>query len=91
MILFQQVNRKGELFVKGLVHPKIKSVRNLGLMIAVEFENFEENKKVIGRLLENGVFTDWFLFAPNCLRIVPPLVIRDEQIIKACELIVSCI
>jgi len=89
--LVSTVNGKGELFVKGLVHPKIKSVQNLGLMIAVEFENFEENKKVIGRLLENGVFTDWFLFAPHCLRIVPPLVIKVEQIKKACELIVSCI
>jgi acetylornithine/N-succinyldiaminopimelate aminotransferase len=58
-----------------------------GLMMAVEFDSFETNKKVIDALIENGVFTDWFLFAPNCLRIAPPLTISEEEIIKACRLI----
>ena len=53
--------------------------------MAVEFDNFETNKKIIDLLLDTstdspGVFTDWFLFASNCLRIVPPLVISNEQI-----------
>jgi acetylornithine/succinyldiaminopimelate/putrescine aminotransferase len=89
--LITPVNQKAELFVQRLRHPKIKAVRSLGLMIAVEFENFEENKKVIARLLEKGIFTDWFLFAPNCLRIVPPLIINEEQIKSACETILGCI
>lgn len=37
------------------------------------------------------VLTDWFLFAPNCLRISPPLIITDEQIKRACQVIIdSC-
>ena len=56
-------------------------------MIALEFENFEENKKVIDALIENGVFTDWFLFAPQCLRIVPPLAITEDEILQACSII----
>ena len=32
-----------------------------------------------------GVFTDWFLFASNCLRIVPPLTITKEEIETACN------
>ena len=56
-------------------------------MIALEFENFEENKKVINALIDNGVFTDWFLFAPECLRIVPPLTISKEEILEACGII----
>ena len=60
-------------------------------MIAVEFENFEENKKIIDVLIERGIFTDWFLFAPQCLRIVPPLSISFDEITKACEIIITCL
>jgi acetylornithine/N-succinyldiaminopimelate aminotransferase len=78
---------KEKLFIKHLSHPAIRSIRSCGLMIAPEFENFEENKKVIDALIENGVFTDWFLFAPQCLRIVPPLNISEEEILQACTII----
>jgi len=78
---------KGKLFTDNLRHPGIKSIRACGLMIAVEFESFEENKKVINGLIDHGVFTDWFLFAPQCLRIVPPLNISREEILEACTII----
>ena len=54
-------------------------------MIAIEFKDFEENKKVIDALIENGIFTDWFLFAADCMRIVPPLTITEEEILEACK------
>ncbi len=79
------VREKERLFISLLNHPKIKNVRSRGLMIAVEFENFNENKKVINTLIGKGVFTDWFLFAPNCLRIVPPLNITADEINAACN------
>jgi acetylornithine/succinyldiaminopimelate/putrescine aminotransferase len=82
--LINTVAVKEALFLKLLQHPRIKAVRSKGLMLAVEFENFETNKKIIDALIEHGVFTDWFLFASNCLRIVPPLVITTEEIEKAC-------
>lgn len=87
--IIQTVSSKEKLFIKYLNHSKIKSIRSRGLMIALEFENFEENKKVIDTLIDNGVFTDWFLFAPECLRIVPPLIISEEEINDACKIIVS--
>ncbi len=83
--LMDTVNEKELLFLSHLHHPSIKAVRSCGLMIAVEFDDFEFNKKVIDALIEEGIFTDWFLFAPNCLRIVPPLVITAEEIIIACD------
>ncbi|MFZ4057972.1 MAG: aspartate aminotransferase family protein [Ferruginibacter sp.] len=82
--LINTVAAKEALFLKLLQHPRIKAVRSKGLMLAVEFENFETNKKIIDALIEKGVFTDWFLFASNCLRIVPPLVITTEEIEQAC-------
>ncbi|HEV2832176.1 MAG TPA: aminotransferase class III-fold pyridoxal phosphate-dependent enzyme, partial [Hanamia sp.] len=85
--IVENVFEKEKLFLQNLHSSKIKNVRSRGLMFALEFENFEENKKVIDTLIENGVFTDWFLFAPQCLRLVPPLTISKEEIEKACHII----
>jgi len=87
--LTDTVAGKEALFLAALQHPKIKQVRSLGLMMAVEFESFELNKKIIDRLILQGVFTDWFLFAANCLRIVPPLTITEEEINMACKKIID--
>ncbi len=82
--LIDAVKTKEQLFLSLLHHPKIKAVRSCGLMMAVEFDSFETNKKIIDALIVQAVFTDWFLFAANCLRIVPPLVISEGEIIIAC-------
>lgn len=86
-----QVKEKEKLFTKLLVHSKIKSVRTRGLLIAVEFDNFETNKKIIDKCIEQGVLTDWFLFAPHCMRIAPPLIISEDEIRKACEVVLKAI
>lgn len=83
------VKLKEQLFLSLLVHPKIRSVHSCGLMIAVQFDSFEFNKKVIDALIGRGVFTDWFLFAAGSLRIAPPLTISDEEIASACKQIVE--
>ncbi|HNU13386.1 MAG TPA: aspartate aminotransferase family protein [Chitinophagaceae bacterium] len=83
------VKKNEELFASLLVHPKIKAIRSFGLWMAVEFDSFETNKKVIDACIANGVVTDWFLFASNCLRISPPLIISEQQTEKACAVIVK--
>jgi acetylornithine/N-succinyldiaminopimelate aminotransferase len=85
-----QVERKSALFAACLQHPKIKEVRRSGLLISVVFESFEENKKIIDACIERGVFTDWFLFAPHCMRIAPSLLISEEAIIHSCRVISAC-
>jgi acetylornithine/N-succinyldiaminopimelate aminotransferase len=89
--LIDGVKEKEQLFLSLLQHPKIQKVNSRGLMLAVYFESFEMNKKIIDALIEQGVFTDWFLFADNCLRIVPPLVISDKEIEKACRIILQAL
>lgn len=89
--LLNQVFQKEKLFLDHLHHPKIKSIRSLGLMLALEFESFDQNKKVINSLLKEGVFTDWFLFASGCLRIVPPLIITEQEILEACNSILKVV
>jgi acetylornithine/N-succinyldiaminopimelate aminotransferase len=83
------VNSKAALFREMLQHPLIKTVRANGLLIAIEFESFDTNKKVIDGCLERGLLTDWFLFAPECMRIAPPLTITEKEIKKAVNTILS--
>jgi acetylornithine/succinyldiaminopimelate/putrescine aminotransferase len=83
--LISTVKEKEALFLSQLQHPAIKAIRSCGLMLAIEFDSFTFNKSVIDKLIEKGIFTDWFLFAANCLRIVPPLVITNEEIVTACK------
>jgi acetylornithine/succinyldiaminopimelate/putrescine aminotransferase len=95
-VLFEEgmiasVRQKEELFRSLLVHPKIISIRSFGLWMAIEFDSFETNKVIIDGCIQGKIdrdqditamLTDWFLFAPNCLRISPPLVISEEEIKK---------
>ena len=83
------VKSKETLFRDLLVHPKINKVNSAGLMIAVWFDDFETNKKIIDALIEEGVFTDWFLFASNALRIAPPLNISEDDIRFSCGKIIE--
>lgn len=89
--LVKGVADKEILFRSLLHHPKIEAVRSRGLMMALVFDSFETNKNLIDACIANGVITDWFLFASNCLRIVPPLTITDEEIRKVCTVILSCL
>ena len=86
--LIGAIKRKERLFIRLLKkNNRIKAIRSKGLMIALEFENAELAKKHIDWLIAHGIFTDWFLFAPECIRIVPPLTITHTEIREACRLI----
>lgn len=89
--ILQGIAEKEALFRSLLVHPAIKAVHSCGLWLAIEFESFEFNKKVIDACIRNGVLTDWFLFAANCLRISPPLTITVEQVRQAVQVILKSI
>lgn len=89
--LYKTVAQKQALLKSELIHPKIAALHTAGLWAAVEFDSFVTCKKIIDYCIENGVLTDWFLFAANCLRISPPLTITEDEIRKACNVIVQAI
>lgn len=89
--LLENVKNKAQFFRDLLVHEKIKEVRNQGLLMAVEFEDFDTLKPIIDRAIEGGIITDWFLFCDNSMRLAPPLIINEEEISKACEVILASI
>ena len=85
--LIEQIEEKSNLFVQELQHKKIKYVRAKGLLIAIELESSELVLASIQGCLANNLFSDWFLFAPNCIRIAPPLTISLDEIRIACTAI----
>ena len=87
--LLDKVGAKADLFRKLLIHPKIRSIRNKGLMMAVEFESFDVLKPIIDRAIGLGIVTDWFLYCDNSMRIAPPLTITEAEIETACNLILE--
>lgn len=83
---FNEVAKKEKMFVSLLSDmPHVKEIRSAGLLMAIEFNSFDISSKVIKALLNNGVISDWFLFAPESLRIAPPLIISEDEIAAGCE------
>ena len=86
-----QVSEHEKLFTSLLKHPSIIQLNSCGLLMALHFDSYETNKKIIDACIAKGVFTDWFLFASNAMRIAPPLTINEEEIRMACDIILEAI
>lgn len=89
--LYFEVEQKAQLFIELLQHPAIQKINNCGLLMAVYLDSFEQLWKVIQECLHQGLITDWFLFANNCMRIAPPLIISEEEIRASCAIILSAL
>lgn len=86
-----QIPQKEKLFKENLIHPKIKQVSGKGLLLACHLKDGVEGPSLIHLLLQNKLFTDWFLFEPNAIRICPPFTITEQEILSACEIIKNCL
>ncbi|RTL47382.1 MAG: aminotransferase class III-fold pyridoxal phosphate-dependent enzyme [Sphingobacteriales bacterium] len=89
---FTQAVKEKEIYLKNyLQHPAIKSIRSAGLWMAVEFDSFETNQKVIHQCIQHGLITDWFLFRPQAMRIAPPLCIQKRELKKIAGIVMQSI
>ena len=89
--LIATIKGKEKLLLQYLQHPKIKAIRTAGLWAAIAFDNFETNHAVIQQCIKNGLITDWFLFASNCLRLAPPLITTIDELQTMCSIILKSI
>ena len=87
--LMEQMKAKEELFRSLLVHPKIKNINGMGLMLAVNLGDPSYTLDVAKRCMEKGLIVFWQLYRNEYLRISPPLTISDDEIKKGCEIILS--
>lgn len=89
--IINNVESKAKLFKEQLKHEAILEVRNAGLLMAVQLASFEQVLGVIHECLSNGLVTDWFLFNAEAVRIAPPLTITEDEILKACTILLAAI
>jgi len=89
--VLDHVEVKGKLIAGLLRHPKIKEIRRIGLMFAIDFENESQVNRIVQSCKENGLIGYWFLSHPHSFRIAPPLNIAEEEIHKACKIILSAV
>ncbi|MCC7465719.1 MAG: aspartate aminotransferase family protein [Saprospiraceae bacterium] len=88
--LIAQATAKGELFRSLLgTHPAIRQIRSAGLWLALDLGSWDKVQRVIGHCISRGLITDWFLFNDQSLRIAPPLIISEEEIKWACEVLLE--
>ena len=85
------VPAKSELLQSLLVHPAIVKMQGIGLWFSLQFSSDALAQKVAHTCVQNGLITDWFLFAPNCIRVAPPLIITEAEIRAACTIILQSI
>lgn len=89
--IIDAVPAKEKLLRTLLQHQEIREVRGKGLFLAVEMDNPDRVKQVITKAISNGVVLDWFLFCPDAIRIAPPLIITEKQILEATSIILDSI
>jgi 4-aminobutyrate aminotransferase-like enzyme len=59
----------------------------MGLWMSLQFDSSELTKKIAATCIQNGIITDWFLFAEDRIRIAPPLCITKNELIEAIQVI----
>jgi acetylornithine/succinyldiaminopimelate/putrescine aminotransferase len=89
--LLAQVEPKGKLIEQLLQHPRIKEIRRIGMLFAIDFDSADTVNNIVNYAKDNGVICYWFLSHPYSFRIAPPLTITDEEIKKACRVILEAI
>lgn len=87
--LMAETLQKEKLFRALLIHPLIKEVRGMGLMLAVMTGSEAITSEIILACKEEGVILFWLLFEPCAIRITPPLTISEEEIRKGCAIITA--
>jgi acetylornithine/succinyldiaminopimelate/putrescine aminotransferase len=79
----KEVAEKENILLKEMNHPAIINRTHKGLWMSLQFESDTLAKKIAATCVENGIITDWFLFAEDRIRIAPPLCITVEELSTA--------
>lgn len=85
------VCEKERVLLQQLVHPAIISRQHCGLWMSLQFASEKIAQSVVHQCVQNGLITDWFVFAPDRLRIAPPLIITEAELTEVCATILRSI
>ena len=87
----EAIKEKENYLITHLHHPAILHRNHAGLWMSLQFESAELTKKIAAACIENGIITDWFLFAEDRIRIAPPLSITIDELMIAIDKIIASI
>lgn len=87
--LMAETLEKEKLFRKLLVHPLIKEIRGMGLMLAAITSSEEMTTNIILKAQEKGLILFWLLIEKTAIRITPPLTITHQEIKEGCGIIID--
>ena len=87
--LMEEIAEKEKLFRELLVHPKIKNINGMGLMLAVNLGDPEYTLHVAKRCMGKGLVVFWQLYRNEYLRISPPLILTPDEIRLGCQIILE--
>jgi acetylornithine/N-succinyldiaminopimelate aminotransferase len=83
-----QVEAKGQWIEDQLAnHPKVKEIRRKGFYFAIDLEDEHVVQQVVERCLSKGLITFWFLSCPWSFRIAPPLIISEQEMKDAVDIL----
>lgn len=90
--LIADAQRKGSLISDGILqtiagNPHLVEIRHLGLMIGIELD--QPCGALVGKALEKGLLIN--VTADNTIRLLPPLLISDQQIAELTEILSALI
>lgn len=85
------VLEREQIIRSTLIHPEIKEIRGVGLMLAIIVKDADFATKVILTCLDRGLILFWLLFEGCAIRITPPLNISKFDLKKGCQLLLSVI
>ena len=85
--LAKRSKAKSGIFKNELRHPLISEVRGEGLFLAVQLTDPVYIPYIIAHAPDYGLVLDYFLFCANAFRIAPPLIISEDEIAVACNLL----
>lgn len=89
--MIAEVKEKEKILREELNHTAIVEKKFHGLWMSLQFKDAETNQKIVHQCVKNGLITDWFLFAPDRLRIAPPLTITVDDLKEVCGVILRSV
>jgi acetylornithine/N-succinyldiaminopimelate aminotransferase len=78
--IVESIEAKKNVLEKAIQDIGIECYRIEGLWAALFFKDYPTTKRIVDACIEAGVFTDWFLFASNAVRISPPLTMSIAEL-----------
>jgi len=87
--LVETSNLKSALFKTKLKHPLISEVRGEGLLLAIQLTDKLYVPYIVANAYKHGLIIDSFLFCENAIRLAPPLIITEDEITLACQLLLD--